>query len=88
LLGNELLSKQPFLGASFFLHLALPSAHQLNQVRTVSHLVERYLAFKCLSDKHVFFAVIGASGKVWNVINTAPCIFMFSLNLVQDIKKN
>ncbi|KAL9351966.1 hypothetical protein Peur_054646 [Populus x canadensis] len=48
-------------------------------VRTVSHLVKRYLAFKYLSDKHVFFAVIGASGKAWNVINTAPCIFMFSL---------
>ncbi|KAL9389007.1 hypothetical protein Peur_017612 [Populus x canadensis] len=48
-------------------------------VRTVSHLVKRYLAIECLSDKHVFFAVIGASGKAWNVINTAPCIFMFSL---------
>lgn len=27
----------------------------------------------------VFFAVVGASGSVWNVINTAPSIFMFAL---------
>ncbi|KAJ6738474.1 PROTEIN putative (DUF819)-RELATED [Salix koriyanagi] len=27
----------------------------------------------------VFFAVVGASGNVWNVINTAPSIFMFAL---------
>ncbi|KAG7973566.1 hypothetical protein I3843_06G002300 [Carya illinoinensis] len=27
----------------------------------------------------VFFTVIGASGSIWNVINTAPSIFMFSL---------
>ncbi|KAH9611056.1 hypothetical protein KSS87_018959 [Heliosperma pusillum] len=27
----------------------------------------------------VFFAVIGASGSVWNVINTAPSIFLFAL---------
>ncbi|GLT78049.1 hypothetical protein SLA2020_495960 [Shorea laevis] len=27
----------------------------------------------------VFFAVIGASGNVWNVINTAPSIFVFAL---------
>lgn len=27
----------------------------------------------------VFFAVIGASGSIWNVINTAPSIFMFAL---------
>ncbi|KAK2983561.1 hypothetical protein RJ640_023095 [Escallonia rubra] len=26
----------------------------------------------------VFFAVVGASGSVWNVIHTAPCIFMFA----------
>ncbi|KAA8533684.1 hypothetical protein F0562_031201 [Nyssa sinensis] len=27
----------------------------------------------------VFFAVVGASGNIWNVINTAPSIFMFAL---------
>ncbi|KAG8381270.1 hypothetical protein BUALT_Bualt06G0105100 [Buddleja alternifolia] len=27
----------------------------------------------------VFFAVLGASGSVWNVINTAPGIFLFAL---------
>lgn len=27
----------------------------------------------------VFFAVIGASGSIWNVINTAPSIFLFAL---------
>ncbi|XVF09926.1 hypothetical protein REPUB_Repub07fG0139400 [Reevesia pubescens] len=27
----------------------------------------------------VFFTVVGASGNIWNVINTAPSIFMFSL---------
>ncbi|KAJ4956755.1 hypothetical protein NE237_013538 [Protea cynaroides] len=27
----------------------------------------------------VFFAVVGANGNLWNVINTAPSIFMFSL---------
>ncbi|XP_010255249.1 PREDICTED: uncharacterized protein LOC104595989 isoform X1 [Nelumbo nucifera] len=27
----------------------------------------------------VFFAVVGANGSIWNVINTAPSIFMFSL---------
>ncbi|OVA03348.1 Protein of unknown function DUF819 [Macleaya cordata] len=27
----------------------------------------------------VFFAVVGANGRVWNVINTAPSIFMFAL---------
>ncbi|KAJ8773229.1 hypothetical protein K2173_028406 [Erythroxylum novogranatense] len=27
----------------------------------------------------VFFAVVGASGSVWNVINTAPSIFVFSV---------
>ncbi|KAM7499694.1 hypothetical protein LguiA_024108 [Lonicera macranthoides] len=27
----------------------------------------------------VFFAVVGASGNVWNVINTAPSIFFFAL---------
>ncbi|XP_059451510.1 uncharacterized protein LOC132182315 isoform X1 [Corylus avellana] len=27
----------------------------------------------------VFFAVVGASGSIWNVINTAPSIFMFAL---------
>ncbi|CAK9176897.1 unnamed protein product [Ilex paraguariensis] len=26
----------------------------------------------------VFFAVVGASGSIWNVINTAPSIFMFA----------
>ncbi|KAI3975031.1 hypothetical protein MKX01_005142 [Papaver californicum] len=27
----------------------------------------------------VFFAVVGANGSIWNVINTAPSIFMFAL---------
>ncbi|XP_063946694.1 uncharacterized protein LOC108214255 isoform X2 [Daucus carota subsp. sativus] len=27
----------------------------------------------------VFFAVLGASGSIWNVINTAPSIFVFAL---------
>ncbi|XWS50470.1 hypothetical protein CRYUN_Cryun12cG0090100 [Craigia yunnanensis] len=27
----------------------------------------------------VFFTVVGASGNIWNVINTAPSIFMFAL---------
>nr|XP_023900008.1 uncharacterized protein LOC112011897 isoform X2 [Quercus suber] len=27
----------------------------------------------------VFFAAVGASGSIWNVINTAPSIFMFAL---------
>ncbi|CAK7338851.1 unnamed protein product [Dovyalis caffra] len=27
----------------------------------------------------VFFAVVGANGNIWNVINTAPSIFMFAL---------
>lgn len=27
----------------------------------------------------MFFTVIGASGSIWNVINTAPSIFMFSI---------
>lgn len=27
----------------------------------------------------VFFAVVGASGNIWNVINTAPSIFLFCL---------
>ncbi|KAJ7974152.1 Keratin-associated protein (DUF819) [Quillaja saponaria] len=27
----------------------------------------------------VFFAVVGASGSIWNVISTAPSIFMFAL---------
>ncbi|KAK7273736.1 hypothetical protein RIF29_14799 [Crotalaria pallida] len=27
----------------------------------------------------VFFVVVGASGSIWNVINTAPSIFMFAL---------
>lgn len=27
----------------------------------------------------VFFAVIGANGNIWNVINTAPSIFLFAL---------
>ncbi|CAB4271469.1 unnamed protein product [Prunus armeniaca] len=27
----------------------------------------------------VFFAVVGASGNIWNVINTAPSIFFFAL---------
>lgn len=27
----------------------------------------------------VFFAVIGASGSIWNVINNAPSIFIFAL---------
>lgn len=26
----------------------------------------------------MFFAVLGASGSLWNVINTAPSIFMFA----------
>ncbi|KAG9142025.1 hypothetical protein Leryth_009368 [Lithospermum erythrorhizon] len=26
----------------------------------------------------VFFAVVGASGSIWNVVNTAPSIFMFA----------
>lgn len=26
----------------------------------------------------VFFAVVGASGSIWNVINTAPSIFVFA----------
>jgi uncharacterized membrane protein len=30
-------------------------------------------------DKQVFFAVIGASGNIWSVINTAPSIFLFAL---------
>lgn len=29
--------------------------------------------------KQVFFTVIGASGNIWSVINTAPGIFMFAL---------
>ncbi|KAL4595076.1 hypothetical protein ACB092_12G065800 [Castanea dentata] len=27
----------------------------------------------------IFFAAVGASGSIWNVINTAPSIFMFAL---------
>lgn len=27
----------------------------------------------------VFFAAVGAGGSIWNVINTAPSIFMFAL---------
>lgn len=27
----------------------------------------------------VFFTVVGASGNIWNVINTAPSIFLFAL---------
>lgn len=27
----------------------------------------------------VFFAVVGASGNIWSVINTAPSIFFFAL---------
>lgn len=27
----------------------------------------------------MFFTVVGASGNVWSVINTAPSIFMFAL---------
>ncbi|XP_021285899.1 uncharacterized protein LOC110417730 isoform X1 [Herrania umbratica] len=27
----------------------------------------------------VFFTVVGASGNIWNVINTAPSVFMFAL---------
>lgn len=27
----------------------------------------------------VFFSVVGASGSIWNVINTAPSIFLFAL---------
>ncbi|XP_010255250.1 PREDICTED: uncharacterized protein LOC104595990 [Nelumbo nucifera] len=27
----------------------------------------------------VFFAVVGANGSIWNVINTAPSVFMFAL---------
>lgn len=27
----------------------------------------------------VFFAALGAGGSIWNVINTAPSIFMFAL---------
>lgn len=30
-------------------------------------------------DQQVFFAVVGASGSIWNVIITAPSIFMFAL---------
>lgn len=30
-------------------------------------------------EKQIFFTVIGSSGSVWNVINTAPSIFMFAL---------
>lgn len=30
-------------------------------------------------SKQVFFTVIGASGNVWSVINTAPSIFVFAL---------
>lgn len=29
--------------------------------------------------EQVFFTVMGASGNIWNVINTAPSIFMFAL---------
>ena len=29
-------------------------------------------------EKQVFFAVIGASGSIWSVINTAPSIFLFA----------
>lgn len=32
----------------------------------------------CLCSSQVFFAVLGASGSIWNVINTAPSIFMFA----------
>ncbi|CAL0300704.1 unnamed protein product [Lupinus luteus] len=31
-----------------------------------------------LMQEQVFFAVIGASGSIWSVINTAPSIFLFS----------
>jgi uncharacterized membrane protein len=33
---------------------------------------------RCFAEQ-VFFAVVGASGSIWNVINTAPSIFMFAL---------
>ncbi|KAF6162187.1 hypothetical protein GIB67_008316 [Kingdonia uniflora] len=29
--------------------------------------------------QQVFFTVVGANGSIWNVINTAPSIFMFAL---------
>lgn len=29
--------------------------------------------------QQVFFAAVGASGNIWNVINNTPCIFMFAL---------
>ena len=32
---------------------------------------------RCISQ--IFFAVVGASGSIWNVIKTAPSIFMFAL---------
>ncbi|KAM7250343.1 hypothetical protein ACFE04_022226 [Oxalis oulophora] len=32
-----------------------------------------------LALMQVFFAVVGASGNIWNVINTAPSIFLFAL---------
>lgn len=30
-------------------------------------------------SSQVFFSVVGASGSIWNVINTAPSIFLFAL---------
>lgn len=32
----------------------------------------------CSFCVQVFFAVLGASGSVWNVVNTAPSIFLFA----------
>lgn len=31
------------------------------------------------SSQQLFFAVLGASGSLWNIINTAPSIFLFAL---------
>ncbi|KAM2281753.1 hypothetical protein ACFX1S_042302 [Malus domestica] len=31
------------------------------------------------SSRQVFFAVLGGSGSIWNVINTAPGIFFLAL---------
>lgn len=30
------------------------------------------------TSEQVFFAVLGASGSLWNIVNTAPSIFLFA----------
>ncbi|KVI10200.1 hypothetical protein Ccrd_011443 [Cynara cardunculus var. scolymus] len=46
--------------------------------RQIGYLAPAGDAIAAITIQVVFFAVLGASGSIWNVINVAPCIFGFA----------